>query len=109
MNSTFDLVCVGSGAAGLAAALTAADAGVSVVVLEKGSQLGGTSAYSDGQIWIGANDLARDAGMSDSPADTREYLDYLSAGVADPGCATTSLRAPRRRSTSCAAATCRCR
>lgn len=84
MNMTFDVVCVGSGAGGLGAALAAADAGASVVVLEKGPRLGGTTAYSNGELWVGANDLAQEAGMPDTAAETRQYLDFLSEGVATP-------------------------
>jgi hypothetical protein len=82
-ESSFDVICVGSGGGGLSAAITAADAGMSVVVLEKSSQIGGTCAYSDGQIWVGANRLAREAGMPDSPVETRQYLEFLSMGVAE--------------------------
>jgi 3-oxosteroid 1-dehydrogenase len=84
MDSTFDVVCVWSGAGGMGAALAAAAAGASVLVIEKGPRLGGTTAYSNGEIWVGANDLAKEAGMPDSPEETRKYLDYLSEGVASP-------------------------
>lgn len=84
MEAMFDVICVGSGAGGLAAAVTAADAGASVLVVEKGAKIGGTTAYSDGEIWVGANDLAKDAGIADSTDETRAYLDYLSMGIAEP-------------------------
>ncbi|MCG2624112.1 flavocytochrome c [Arthrobacter sp. I2-34] len=45
---TYDLVIVGSGIAGQAAATSAAEAGLSVVLLEKTGQLGGSSAMSGG-------------------------------------------------------------
>ncbi len=47
-----DIVCIGSGAASLAAASTAATGGASVIVLEKAAVLGGTTAKSGAVIWI---------------------------------------------------------
>jgi glycine/D-amino acid oxidase-like deaminating enzyme len=47
----FDLVVVGSGAAGLTAALAALDRGCSVVLLEAEAWLGGATALSEGMIW----------------------------------------------------------
>ena len=60
-----DLVVLGSGAAGLAAALRAAVAGASVVVLEKSIWIGGTTAMSGGCIWIPDNPLMKAAGLAD--------------------------------------------
>lgn len=70
----FDFIVVGSGSAGLAAALAAADAGLSVLVLEKTSKIGGTSAISGAATWIPANHVARAAGIADSVEEAKAYL-----------------------------------
>ncbi|WP_405165154.1 FAD-dependent oxidoreductase [Nocardia sp. NBC_01499] len=56
-----DVVVIGSGAAGLAAALAAADGGAEVVVLEASSRWGGSTAVSGGQVWAPANHLMSEA------------------------------------------------
>ncbi len=78
-----DVLCVGSGAGGLAAAIAAGHAGAEVIVVEKAAKLGGATAYSGGQIWAGATHVARAAGIVDSAADTTAYLDFLGEGLAD--------------------------
>ena len=70
----YDVVVVGSGAAGLVAAVRAADAGLSVLVAEKAARLGGTTAAGGGVMWAPNNRLARDAGFSDSHEDAVAYL-----------------------------------
>ncbi|MBT6273470.1 MAG: FAD-dependent oxidoreductase [Chromatiales bacterium] len=69
-----DIITVGSGAAALSAALTAASEGASVLILEKSDKLGGTTAMSGAGIWIPANHLARAEGIEDSPEEALEYL-----------------------------------
>lgn len=72
-----DLVIVGSGAAGLAAAATAAVLGASVLVLEKTALIGGTSALSGGEIWIPGSRQAGAARINDSAASVETYLRTL--------------------------------
>ncbi len=69
-----DVVVVGSGAAALSAALAASAAGARVVVMEKASVLGGTSAMSGAGTWIPANHHMLAAGMSDTPEEALTYL-----------------------------------
>lgn len=70
----FDLVVVGSGAAGLAAAVTAAHLGLTVAVVEKRPRLGGTTAWSGGWLWIPRNPLAIEAGLVEDIEAPRTYL-----------------------------------
>ncbi|MDA8486010.1 FAD-dependent oxidoreductase [Pseudomonas resinovorans] len=69
-----DVLVIGSGASGLAAAVTAAHQGLDVLVAEKTDQLGGTSAWSGGWLWIPLNPLARAEGIEDSEQAVEAYL-----------------------------------
>jgi 3-oxosteroid 1-dehydrogenase len=80
----FDVVVVGSGAAGMTAALAAADRGLSAVVLEKAAKFGGSTARSGGGVWIPDNEALRAAGVKDSLQDARKYLDHIIGDDVDP-------------------------
>ncbi|SDI17390.1 FAD-dependent oxidoreductase [Pseudomonas panipatensis] len=69
-----DVLVIGSGAAGLAAAVTAAHHGLTVIVAEKASQLGGTSAWSGGWLWIPRNPLAVAEGLLEEGDAPERYL-----------------------------------
>lgn len=74
---TCDLLVIGSGAAGLTAAVTAAQRGRKVVAVEKAPVYGGTTAYSEGMIWVPLSEAAVRYGIVDEPAKALRYLDTL--------------------------------
>ncbi len=75
---TCDALILGSGSAGLAAALAAGVAGLTTIVAEKTSFLGGTSAISGAGTWIPGNRHARAAGIDDSAEDALRYIEAAS-------------------------------
>jgi succinate dehydrogenase/fumarate reductase flavoprotein subunit len=80
-----DVVVVGSGAAGLTAAVAAAEGGLSVRVLEKASLLGGTTAVGGGGIWVPGNPHMRAMGLADDRDEAVAYALSSTGGHApDP-------------------------
>ena len=69
-----DLLVIGSGASGLAAAVTAAWHGLKVIVVEKDPVFGGATAWSGGWMWVPGNPLAKRAGINEDPQQPRTYL-----------------------------------
>jgi 3-oxosteroid 1-dehydrogenase len=78
MSTSYDVIVVGSGGAGLLAALRAADLGLSVVVVEKSHRYGGTTAASGGALWIPNHGLE---GHLDSDAQAMAYLAAVTQGA----------------------------
>jgi 3-oxosteroid 1-dehydrogenase len=88
-DESFDAVVVGSGAAGLTAALTAAAQGLKTLVVEKAPLWGGSTALSGGGIWIPLNPLMQKPGEADTPEAAATYFDAV---VAEAGPAASQAR-----------------
>ena len=69
-----DVLVVGSGAGGLAAAVAAAARGLKVIVAEKAPYVGGTTALSGGFMWVPNNPISKADGIVDSVEEARTYL-----------------------------------
>ncbi|HKC29627.1 MAG TPA: 3-oxosteroid 1-dehydrogenase [Jatrophihabitans sp.] len=80
-DQEFDVVVVGSGAAGMTAALTAARHGLRTVVVEKAAHYGGSTARSGGGVWIPNNEVLERDGVEDTPAAARDYLHAIVGDV----------------------------
>lgn len=78
-DETFDVVVIGSGFAGLAAAYEAKKAGASVVILEKMRTPGGNSIINGGVVSAAGSPLEVKEGIKDSP--DLLYKDMLAAGL----------------------------
>ena len=74
VDAEHDVIVVGSGAGGMAAALTAAHHGLDVLVVEKDAHIGGSTAISGGAVWIPQNPHLAEVGLSDSREAVTSYL-----------------------------------
>lgn len=85
-NDEYDVVVVGSGAGGLVAGITAAYHNLNVVIIEKASVIGGSSALSGGGLWIPNNHVSKAAGLEDSEEEAMTYMEEV---IDDHGPATS--------------------
>jgi len=92
---TYDVIVLGSGIAGLAAALAAHEHGLRPLLLEKSDLIGGTTADSYGLIWVGGNHLMQRASTADPRGDIVRYMTFLGGGeVSEERVATLVDRSP---------------
>ena len=81
----FDVIVIGSGSAGLSAAVSALHEGARVAVLERSSKLGGTSAVSGGVPWIPNNHHMHEVGAHDTREQALTYLKFLASDRSEEG------------------------
>src|SRR5260370_15892700 len=82
-SGPYDIVILGSGIAGLAAALAAHELSLRPIVLEKAAALGGGTVHSYGLIWVGQNYLASEARIADTRDEVLAYMRFLGGGAVD--------------------------
>ena len=80
-EAEYDVVVVGSGAAGMTAALTAQRNGLRAVIVEKAAHYGGSTARSGGGVWIPNNEVLRRDGVQDTAEAARTYLHSIVGDV----------------------------
>jgi 3-oxosteroid 1-dehydrogenase len=79
-----DVLVVGTGGAGLLAAIIAHDAGAKVTILEKSNKVGGTTAVSGGVVWVPNNHHMAALGIADSRQEALAYVTRLADGRSSP-------------------------
>jgi 3-oxosteroid 1-dehydrogenase len=84
-----DFAIIGSGGAGMCAALTARHAGKDALIIEKLAKVGGTTGFSGGLLWLPDNPVAKRAGLQDSFELSRRYMDTV---IGDAGPASSPAR-----------------
>lgn len=70
----FDVIVIGAGGAGLSAAITAAEAGASVMLVEADSVLGGATRFSTGVVYAAGTSTQREAGIHDNATEMYNFL-----------------------------------
>ena len=80
-DEVFDVVVVGSGGAGFATALGAADSGLSTVIVEGSEKWGGSTSMSGGGMWLPNNPLMQRDKVGDS---REEAIEYMMASIGTP-------------------------
>jgi 3-oxosteroid 1-dehydrogenase len=82
-DTAVDLLVVGSGT-GMAAALAAAERGLTVLIVEKSAHVGGSTARSGGALWLPASPILDENGAGDTRPRASIYLESVVAGTAPP-------------------------
>lgn len=84
MNWDFDVIVIGSGAAGLSAAVAAADTGARVLVCEGDTRVGGSSRLSGGHFYAAGTSVQKQAGIDDTADAMFEHYMTLNQWLVDP-------------------------
>ena len=84
MNERYDVIVVGGGGAGMAAALMAEAEGARVLLLDAAGQLGGSTAQSGGVLWAAGTSVQRARGIADSAEDAYRYYMILNQYRVEP-------------------------
>lgn len=79
-----DLLVIGSGAAGMAAAIAAKHRGLNPVIIEKSDFFGGSTAVSGGAIWVPGNHLMEEIGLKDDREAARRYIQGEAGNLFNP-------------------------
>lgn len=83
MREDFDLLIIGAGTAGMAAAITAGQAGARVLLLDSAPEWGGTLHVATGWLSGAGTVVQREHGIVDSPAAHLNDLTHISKGTID--------------------------
>lgn len=95
-KETFDVIVLGSGGAGCAAALAASSLGLSVALVEKDQLLGGGTADSLGTFWIANNSMAQAQALADDFESALTYAKFVAGGQEVPENLEAYIREGRR-------------
>jgi fumarate reductase flavoprotein subunit len=84
MERDYDIAIIGSGGAGLAAAITAREAGASVIVLEADDRVGGSTSLSGGVFYAAGTSVQRAREIEDTADAMYEYYLTLNQWRVEP-------------------------
>ncbi|SPJ26046.1 FAD-dependent oxidoreductase [Palleronia abyssalis] len=83
-DTDYDVIIIGAGGAGLAAAIEATDAGARVLLVDAGAKAGGSTALSGGVYWASGTSLQRQAGVEDDADSQFRYYMTVNQYKVDP-------------------------